>query len=149
LLHSDRVKHAWRFGFNKIAVCLSTSLESISGDSTKISPTFPLGSLTHTDQFSSFTSAAVKLIGLDLLLGEEIWSFEPLLEQGTLISKGSTSCEKDCDRVVFARVLTIHSSPLESRVSLVVSTLSGNTYSWDVDASTGQLLALIAEEPIG
>jgi hypothetical protein len=58
------------------------------------------------------------------------------LEQANRLSKGNDN-DREGDVVVQARILTLHSSPLEAHISLVVSTKSGASYSWHIDASTG------------
>mmetsp|Transcript_16375 Transcript_16375/g.15694 ORF Transcript_16375/g.15694 Transcript_16375/m.15694 type:complete len:1227 (-) Transcript_16375:96-3776(-) len=141
--HGDRVKHAFLFGFNKLAICLSTSLEHINGDVTIMSrkERMPSGALMHVGKNEvGFSSAGLKIIGLDLLLGDEIWTFEPTLEQANRLSKGNDN-DREGDVVVQARILTLHSSPLEAHISLVVSTKSGASYSWHIDASTGHILS--------
>jgi hypothetical protein len=140
--HSDRVKHAFLFGFNKLAICLS-SLENINGDTSMISQKKRIssGALMRMEiNEVGFSSAGLKIIGLDLLLGDEIWTFEPTLEKANRLSRGNGD-GKEGDVVVQARILTLHSSPLEAHISLVVSTKSGASYSWHIDASTGHLFS--------
>ena len=95
-----------------------------------------------------FSSAGLKLMGLDLLKGSVIWTVEPTLESGRVISSASDKCESggreqgegECNAVAFTRLLMIHSSPQGAEVTLLVSLRSGASYAWHLDASTGRIL---------
>jgi hypothetical protein len=77
----------------------------------------------------------LKIVGLDLLFSEELWTFEPTLATGTIVHVGHDIADSD---VVFARLLTVHSSPVVAEVALVVGTHGGYTYAWRIDAATGK-----------
>ena len=78
---------------------------------------------------------------MDLLTGDVIWTLDPTLESGRKISLGSEQCEiqndEECNGVLFAKIVTLHSSPQGSEISLLVSLVSGSTYAWNVDVATG------------
>ena len=87
---------------------------------------------------SGFLGAGLKLAGLDLLSGEVIWTLDPTLESGQLLSTGSEDCVAECEAVTMARLVTVHSSPMGAEVMLLASVRSGATYAWHVDASSGE-----------
>ena len=95
------------------------------------------GSLVK-ERKTGFAGAAIKLSGIDTLTGDVIWTLDPTLESAVKLS--SCACTLNCDEVVFARMVVLHSSPSSSQVSIIVSTRSG-TFSWNVDASTGHAIA--------
>ena len=107
-----------------------------SRKSTGSAPT-PLGSLTKTGKIG-FSGAGLRLTGLDLLTGEVIWTLDPTLESANVISTNE-SCTENCDEVLFARLVSSHSSSSSSSVSFIVSTKSG-TFSWEIEASTGSIV---------
>ena len=84
---------------------------------------------------TGFSGAGIKISGLDLLTGEIIWTLDPTLESASTISSDE-GCKENCDEVIFARLLSIHSSSSHSQISFIVSTKS-STYTWDIDSSTG------------
>ena len=84
---------------------------------------------------TGFSGAGIKISGLDLLTGEIIWTLDPTLESASTLSSDE-GCKENCDEVIFARLLSIHSSSSHSQISLIVSTKS-STYTWDIDSSTG------------
>ena len=90
-----------------------------------------------------FSDAGLRLIGLDLLTGDVIWTLDPTLESGRKISLGSEQCEiehsEECNGVLFAKIVTLHSSPQGSEISLLVSLVSGSTYVWNIDVATGSV----------
>jgi hypothetical protein len=102
-----------------------------------------------------FSSAGLKVMGLDLLKGTVIWTLEPTLESGRVLSSASKECElkgkeeKDgeCSAVAFTRLVTMHSNPQGAEVTLLVSLVSGASYAWHFDASTGRVIPPHTETP--
>lgn len=88
---------------------------------------------------SGFLGAGLKLTGLDLLSGEVIWTLDPTLESAQLLSTGSEDCVAECDAVMLARLVTVHSTPMGAEIMLLLSVRSGATYAWHVDASSGRV----------
>jgi hypothetical protein len=129
----DRLKVAHRFGFNKIIVGLTTkTVEASAGR-----PAAALGPVEETAE-DAFAAARLKLVGLDSITGEEMWALQPALDAAAVLAPGS-EVDPATDGIVFARLVTLHSSVLESRIGLVVSLRSGRTYAWQVEAATGAL----------
>jgi hypothetical protein len=96
---------------------------------------------------SGFLGAGLKLTGLDLLSGEVIWTLDPTLESGQLLSIGSDDCAAECNVVTLARLVTVHSSPMGAEVMLLLSVRSGATYAWHVDASSGKVTPSSSSSP--
>ena len=102
-----------------------------------------------------FSSAGLKVMGLDLLKGIVIWTVEPTLESGRVLSSASKECElkgkeeKDgeCSAVAFTRLVKMHSNPQGAEVTLLVSLVSGASYAWHLDASTGRVIPPHSETP--
>jgi hypothetical protein len=102
-----------------------------------------------------FPSAGLKVMGLDLLKGTVIWTVEPTLESGRVLSSASKECElkgkeeKDgeCSAVAFTRLVIMHSNPQGAEVTLLVSLVSGASYAWHLDASTGRVIPPHLETP--
>jgi hypothetical protein len=94
-------------------------------------------------------------MGLDLLKGTAIWTVEPTLESGRALSSASEECElkgkeeKDgeCGAVAFTRLVTMHSNPQGAEVTLLVSLVSGASYAWHLDASTGRVIPSHTDTP--
>ena len=102
-----------------------------------------------------FSSAGLKVMGLDLLKGAVIWTVEPTLESGRVLSSASKECELkgkeekegDCSAVAFTRLVKMHSNPQGAEVTLLVSLVSGASYAWHLDASTGRVIPPHSETP--
>ena len=132
----DRMKVARRFGFNKVIVGLTTkTVEASAGR-----PAAALGPVEETAE-DAFSAARLKLVGLDSITGEEMWALQPALDAAAVLAPGEV-VDPATDGIVFARLVTLHSSVLESRIGLVVSLRSGRTYAWQVEAATGALRPL-------
>ena len=154
----EQTKLARRFGFNKIAVGLTakvpiggiTSGASVdddlvgggAGGSRVAVSARALGPLS--DHQGGFEAAQFKLVGLDLVSGDEIWCLNPSRSSATVLAPGAGPTVDaqglDADAVSLARLVTLHSSMLETKVALIVSMKSGLTLSWTLDASNGRLL---------
>lgn len=97
--------------------------------------------MVRNKKIVGFNDISLKIIGIDLLLGKEIWTYEPSIAQASVISYGSNTCVNECDSIVFSKIVTLHSSPIEAHVSLLVSLRSGMTYAWNIDATSGHILS--------
>ena len=155
---AEQAKLARRFGFNKVAVGLTakvpiggvTSGASVDDDIASggagrsrtgvASSVRALGPL-FSDRQGGFEAAQFKLVGLDLVSGDEIWCLNPSRSSAAVLALGSGAQGLDVDEVSFARLVTLHSSMLETKVALIVSMKSGLTLSWTLDASNGRLLS--------
>ena len=162
---AEQAKLARRFGFNKVAVGLTakvpiggvTSGANVDGDTASgaggsragvAASARALGPLS--DHQGGFEAAQIKLVGLDLVSGDEIWCMNPSRSSATVLANGAGPTVDaqglDADAVSLARLVTLHSSMLETKVALIVSMKSGLTLSWTLDASNGSLLPRVLSD---